>query len=737
MIKTCCKSILLATIPVVATQNAGAQTDTLVTRLREVSVVGVKQTPLTDMSATTTIGQAETQRLGIVAMKDVSELVPNFYMPGYGSRMTSSIYVRGLGARMDQPVVGLNVDGVPVLNKDAYDFDLFDISKIEVLRGSQAILNGRNTMAGQINITTLSPWQWRGVRFMAEYGRANSAKAGAAYYFGITDRLASSVSAYVTTTDGYYTNSHNGAQLGSEKAGSLRWKLSWHPSDNLSLTNAASATATRQGGYPYAGLATGEISYNDTCHYRRATIADALTVGFTGRRTTVTSVTAFQYLDDNMVVDQDFTPQSYFTLMQKRKEWALTEDIYTKHARGPLTWLGGAFGFARHTSMSAPVTFKDDGIANLIEKHPNEMNPYYPIEWSERSFVLGSEFTPVNFGGSVYAQAQYLLGRWRFEAGVRLDIERARLSYYSHCDTGYDVYKRLPDGDRELYYHQPVKIDDHGHLSRTYTEFLPKIAIGYQAAEATTLFLNVSKGYKAGGFNVQMFSDVLEQRIMEMMGMTKLYDIDDIVSYKPEKSWNAELGVKSDIGKVNAEGVLFYISCTDQQLTMFPPGLTTGRIMTNAGRTRSWGAELSLAWMPADCITLRGSYGYTNARFAEYDDGRADHSGHRLPYAPSNTLFLSANYIMPIVCHGVTPSLSADMRGVGDIYWNEANTERQPFYATLGLALALSHERWNLRLWGENVTSTRYDNFYFLSMGNAFVQRGNPMTWGATLRLNI
>lgn len=717
---------------------AVAQTDTLVTQLRELSVVGVKQMSNSDMSVSSTITGAETARLGIVAMKDVSELVPNFFMPGYGSRMTSSIYVRGLGARMDQPVVGLNVDGVPVLNKDAYDFDLFDIGKIEVLRGAQSILNGRNTMAGQVNITTLSPWQWRGVRFMAEYGRANSAKAGVAYYFGINEQLASSVSAYLTTTDGYFKNSYNDARLGSEKAGSLRWKLSWHPSERLSLSNTASVAHTRQGGYPYAAVNTGIIAYNDTCHYRRTTVADALTIGFTGKHTVVTSVTAFQYLDDNMIADQDFTPLSYFTLMQKRKEWAITEDLYSIHnAYGDLKWIGGVFGFMRHTSMSAPVTFKDDGITNLIEKHPNEVNPYYPIRWSERQFVLGSEFTPVNFGGSVYAQVKYEPGKWKFEAGARLDVERAHLSYYSHCDTGYDILKLLPDNTTELYQHQPVKIDDHGKLARTYTEFLPKIAIGYELADKTTLFANVSKGYKAGGFNVQMFSDVLEQRIMEMMGMTKLYDIDEIVSYKPEKSWNFELGCKSAVGKMEAECALFYINCTDQQLTMFPPGLTTGRIMTNAGRTRSWGAELSLMWHPSESLRLRGSYGYTNATFNKYDDGRMNYAGKGLPYAPSNTMFVSADYILPLKVHDVTPSITADVRGAGDIYWNEANTVRQPFYATAGLAFTLSHDKWNLRLWGENITGTRYDTFYFMSMGNAFVQRGNPATWGATLRLNL
>ncbi len=73
-------------------------------------------------------------------MKDASELVPNFFMPDYGSRMTASIYVRGLGARMDQPAVGLNVDNVPVLNKNDYDIDLFDIERIEILHGPQSVL---------------------------------------------------------------------------------------------------------------------------------------------------------------------------------------------------------------------------------------------------------------------------------------------------------------------------------------------------------------------------------------------------------------------------------------------------------------------------------------------------------------------------------------------------------------------------------------------------------------------
>ena len=96
-----------------------------------------------------------------------------------GSRMTSSIYVRGIGARIDQPVVGLNVDNVPFLNKDNYDFDMPDIARIEVIRGPQSTLYGRNTMGGLINIYTISPLNYQGSRVMAETGKGNLVAHGA------------------------------------------------------------------------------------------------------------------------------------------------------------------------------------------------------------------------------------------------------------------------------------------------------------------------------------------------------------------------------------------------------------------------------------------------------------------------------------------------------------------------------------------------------------------------------
>jgi outer membrane receptor protein involved in Fe transport len=325
-------------------------------------------------------------------MKNVSGVVPNFYMPDYGSRMTSTIYVRGLGARIDQPVVGLNVDNVPFMNKDNYDFELLDIERMEVLRGPQSTLYGRNTMGGLINIYTLSPMKYQGLRAMVEYGMGNSFKAGVSYYDRFNSRLAMSWSGYVALNDGFYTNEYNGTDCGAEKQGSLRWKTVWRAADRVNIENVAALSLTRQSGYPYASIDTDQINYNDTCFYRRTGVTDGLTVKWINDYFTLSGITSFQYLDDNMTLDQDFLPLEYFTLTQRRKELALTQDVVVRGSVGDYGWTVGAFGFYKNTDMSAPVTFKEYGIDQLIEKNRNEANPVYPIAWDDEAFVLGSEF---------------------------------------------------------------------------------------------------------------------------------------------------------------------------------------------------------------------------------------------------------------------------------------------------------------------------------------------------------
>lgn len=711
--------------------------------LDEVSVSAIKNdmrlfdTPV----ASTSLSSDDLERLGAVEIKGISDAVPNFFMPDYGSRITSSMYVRGIGARMDQPAVGLNVDNVPLLNKDAYDFDIPDIVSVEMLRGPQSILFGRNTMGGLINVTTLSPMRWQGWRFSAEAANGHTFRATAGWYHRFSGKLGIAAVGGFSYSDGFFRNAYDGSITDQERSGSLRLKAHWHPSKSVTVRNTLFISLLRQGGYPYEYVGTGEISYNDTCFYRRFLLTDGLTVMKRSGNVDITSVTSIQHLDDNMTLDQDFLPLPYFTLTQRKQETSLTEDLVVKSSDRDAfwQWLGGFFGFYKHLSMQAPVTFRDNGISSLIEEHRNEANPDYPVKWDSREFVLDSDFRMPTWGLSLYHESKLNFGNLRLSLGARLDYERVSMSYLSSCHTGYDIlHAPSPDAPMQLFRHVDIDIDDNGALHRNFLTFIPRLALLYEmpVENPWNLYLNVSKGYKAGGFNTQMFSDVLQQRLMGIMGIGASYDVDDIVSYRPEKSWNFEVGshFSTTDGKISADVALFLIECRDQQLTMFPDGTTTGRIMTNAGRTRSFGGELTFRFSLLDNLSFSASYGYTNARFTRFYNGITDFSGKYLPYVPANTLYAQVLWRLPLgVKWADALEFDCNVRGAGKIYWNESNTLSQNLYAQLGAAVTLSAPRWNLMVWGRNLTDTRFYTFYFMSMGNEFLQRGKPLQFGATL----
>ncbi|MCH5235644.1 MAG: TonB-dependent receptor [Muribaculaceae bacterium] len=718
--------------------------DSLFVTLKEINITAVKQT--LEMSeepeASTVLSGPEIQQLGIVSMRGVSDVVPNFYMPDYGSRITSTIYVRGLGARMDQPSVGLNVDNVPYLNKDAYDFDISDISSVVMLRGPQSTLYGRNTMGGVINITTLSPMVFQGWKAFLEAGNGGRVRANVGWYHKFSEKTALSISGDYGHLEGFFRNEYNNAKTDKENNFSLRSKFQYNPLSNLKIQNIIGANLLRQGGYPYEYVGTGKIEYNDTCFYRRFTFTDGLTIGYNHEKFNLTSITSVQHINDNMTLDQDFLPESYFTLTQKKKETSFTEEVVFKGKvlQDRYSWISGAMGFYKHLDMDAPVTFKDVGIKTLIEDHRNAANQSYPIEWDTRMFVLNSWFTIPTFGFAVYHESEYTLGNWNFSAGLRLDYERSDLKFRSFCNTGYEIFHKVGDM-LEPYRHVDIDIDDTGKLKKDFLTLLPKVAVMYNFENGRgNIYAKFSKGYKAGGFNTQMFSDVLQQRLMGIMGIGAKYDIEDVVAYKPEKSWNYELGSHlyfPEIG-LGMEATVFYIDCRDQQLTMFPDGTTTGRIMTNAGKTRSYGAEFSGSLEITKNLQFNLSYGYTHAKFTKFFNGINDFSGKWLPYVPSNTFFAQGLYNLNLSKKKFSKLIfDLNVRGTGPIFWNEENTIKQNFYAQLGASITWQLKNWELKAWGKNLTDTFYHTFYFKSMGNEFLQRGRGIEVGLSVRFSL
>ena len=736
-------TVALGGSPAAFADGASASVADTVMSLDEISITAIKQgsdlrrRPVSAMI----VDRREAEQKHIFSAKSASEIAPNIHIPDYGSRITSTIYVRGLGSRIDQPAVGLNVDNVPILNKNNFDFDLADVSRIEMINGPQSSLFGRNTMGGVINLYTLSPLSYQGTRLMAEYGSGNSLKVSAGHYAKVKPYLGVSASAQYYSTDGFFTNEFNGENCDWERQGGARLKVQYHPGGEWMLENVAALSVVRQGGYPYRSIDSGSISYNDTCFYRRTAISDGLTVRFNRGNLSISGVTSLQYSDDNMTLDQDFLPLDYFTLTQANREFSITEDIIARGSVGEnYRWLGGLFGFFRHSHMDAPVTFNDYGIANLIEDKRNNANPNYPIVWDSRQFLLGSEFTMPNYGLALYHQSEYSLGDWTFTLGLRGDWEHCGLRSHSFSNTGYSIMHILPDGKSELFRHDDINIDDRSNLSKSFFQLLPKFSVSYAISSLgkSSIYASVAKGYKAGGYNTQMFSDVLQQRIMGMMGIGMNYDVDQIVGYKPEKAWTYEVGahLESRDARISSDISLFYINCTDQQLTVFPDGTTTGRIMTNAGKSRSMGAEVSIRADITNRFGLSASYGFTDAKFVEYNNGKLDMKDKTLPYAPKNTIYGEVYYSIPVSGTNYLQriSLNVNAKAVGDIYWDEANLNKQSIYGLLGAQVRLEGRHYSLDIWGKNLTDSSYSTFYFVSIGHGFLQQGRPRQIGATLR---
>ena len=683
--------------------------------------------------------------------KEVSSLVPNIYMPDYGSAMTSSIYIRGMGSRINEPVMGMVVDGVPLLDKNMYDHMLQDVKRIELLCGPQGSLYGRNSPAGVMEINTIRPLDLstRLIRGQVTYGTANSIRTQASYYEPVNDRFGIGIVARYARTDGFYVNQYTGKKIDFGQQAGGRLMFDGRPSEAWRIMGTVYADWLRQGAFPYANVATDMITYNSIGGYERLALMPSLRADYTYDGYHLQLVGSYQFMRDDMRMDNDYTPADIFTLQQKQRQHNATFDALL-HAPKPCAWYEWSVGissFAKVNSMQAPVVFMREGIDELILSNANRgIQTVFPddsISISNTTQPIPGSFDLLNAGTAVYHQSHFQFGNWHLNAGVRIDYEHVRMTYLSTADVTYRFTMLMTD-------YKKVHTEIKGMQTDHFIQVLPKLAISYEGTWGT-IYGYAAKGYKAGGYNPQIFSTITQNQVMTDlaadMGMhlsiadPRFSDV-TITRYKPETDWTFEIGTHL----IPAEGLkidvdVFHIQCFDQQVTVFPNGKTTGRMMANAARSRMWGAEAALqyrwnkgAWQGV----IDASYGFTDARFITFNDGMGDYSGNIIPYAPQHTahLLCAVDYrIGKKWLERIGLTLKGD--GIGRIYWNEQNDVWQPFYGLLGATFSLEWKYIKLQLWGKNLTGTKYDVFYFRSMGNDFLQHGKPLELGVNLKFEI
>lgn len=708
------------------------------TSIAPASIVAYKSgVALTDAPVSySTMAPDNAPAAGVTGQTSLSERIPSLHVPSYGASLTSSIYLRGLGSRIDNPVLALYVDGIPVIDKNMYDFEWLDLASVTLVRGPQGTLYGRNSSAGVLSLRTAAAPREGALRLNASYGSANTISAA---IFGGKDKH--SLSFAYRHCDGFFDNVYKDEKADPHDALTLRHKYS-----TGEFENNISVSAVKEGGFAYGAYRDGRVepvNYNSNSGYRRVSVIEGARLVKRGDKNIWEAAASLQWLSDRMDMDQDYTPQSIFTLRQQRHNGAATAEINFRPA-APKSWwepFTGFFAMAQCGSLSAPVNFLRQGIEELILDNANAHIPAAigMLDIQESSFPVYSDFLLYSANAALYHESRFKTGKWTFTAGLRADLEFCGMDYDSRASIHWNLSPTV------LEYRQ-FDISYKGNRTRFAPVLLPKFAIMYRPDDQTAIYALASRGYRGGGYNTQIFSDILQNRmrtgLMRKLGVY-IPSADNGLgashtSYKAEKVWNFEAGGRlRPLSWLGASAALYYLDCRDRQLTVFPPGKNTGRMMSNAGRSRSLGAELE-ADISSGGFGMILSYAFTDARFVDYRDGDSDYSGNAVPYIPSNTLFAEASYTLDFQGKTVRRlKCSGDLRGCGGIFWDEANEVRQPFYLLAGAAVIAENDRFGFWIRGENLTGTPYTVFWFKSMERQFAQagKGRQIYLGITIKI--
>lgn len=728
------------------------------------------------------IGEKKLERQHIMSLKGLSSIAPNLYIPDYGSKLISSIYIRGIGSRINSPAVGLNVDNVPYLDKSSFDFDFMDIEKIEILRGPQGTLYGRNTMAGLINIYTKSPFDYQGTKIKAGYGNHNTWNAALSHSHKINEYVAFSVSGKYRKNDGYFKNIATGKNSGSTEVAGGRAQIYIKINPRLKINLTSDFEYNDQDGYPYQMFDKKKdirypINYNDRSSYDRKLSTSSILLQYIHDRYIMNSITGYQFLKDNMHMDQDFTPLSVFTLQQKQKQDAITQEITFKSTTDKnLQWVAGVFGFYSHLRTDGPVNFKEDGLKYMIEDNVNSIFENInglPVQLglkvqSPNLYINGIYKTPT-FGLAVFKQMTYnnlFIKNLSGTIGLRLDYEHTKINHHTFIDEPFisDFNIILPPsmGGRATPIPVSVPLSVDGKNEMNTWELLPKFELKYKFNSRYFIYASVARGYRSGGYNFQMFSNIVQEQLRSKM-ITEILnkvppkvkpmlpdlshltnnqtDVNNSIRYKPEHSWNYEIGGRADLWdrRLGIDFSVFYIDCRNQQISIIDG---FGRTTKNSGHSASKGSEVSVRLSPVNNLQLTAAYGYTHATFISNEDGN---KGNYVPFAPKHTLALTGNYTIEIKKSWLDYIfINAEYAGRGKTFWTESNDVAQNFYGLLNGDLTFQKNNIDLSIWGKNLLNKRYQAFYFETMNaenlkenNGFMQLGRPITFGFDVTLRF
>ena len=671
------------TLNLALTENTNSLDEVVVTAEKEET--NLQRTP----AAVSVLNARQLQEYRVWSVSDLSALAPSLYTVEHGNSTSATfLNIRGVMGFSAEQAVAMYVDGV-------YQFDYFsaplqfnNIASVEVLRGPQGTLFGRNAFGGVVNITTKKPTNRTEGFAQLTLGNYGQQRYEASLSTPLVkNKLFLGVTGLFNQRSGIYTNLTTNAPFDRLHSVSGGLNLRYVAADrwNLALNLRMEADNDR-GSYPWyrsdsaAFASPYRLAVNTTNRERRTNLNASIAANYYGNKVNFTAVSS--YINFHLWYPDRFdgTPYGIYQGSNDGLQHAFTQELRFSSATQSnprLKWTLGSFLFAQNGTtvfsvFSAPA---EGGSANRT---------------SSNTTNLGVAF----FGQAAYRVADKLT----LTAGLRYDVENRKLGQQVDSVTANGVaFNQVPLTN----------------LKAMFPAVTPKLILAYQINDQSMLYAQYARGFRVGGLNASA---------------PTLADI----PYGPEFSNNYEIGLKNTLWhnrlRLNLTG--FYLQQRNQQVSVNQGGFF---LIRNTGDMNNLGAELEAFVVAAKGLQVEANASLSHARYSRLTTldatfSNADFRGNRPINTPNAASFLAVQYTYAL------PKMSAvfirgEHRYTGVYYFDFDNAKKQDPFHVVNLRLGVTYRTYELAGWVRNVTDQRYITF---GVGGSYLL-SNPRMSGITL----
>jgi iron complex outermembrane receptor protein len=674
------------------------------------------------------------QSAGIQKPADFIAQVPNMTLVETQNAGNAFVVVRGVSqARNSEPSVAVLVDGVLETNPANFNKELFDLRQIEVLKGPQGALYGRNAIGGAILIRTKDPADVLEGSMRVGLGNGSSKRLQAAVSgpVGDSDEWKFRASLSFNDSNGFLDNAYLNEKADPSKDVSGRVRLVWQPSESFTgdlrldfskldtralyfviprdnEANPFSSFSTP----PNANDVTSPIQLDNPGKNSRDLFGSALKLDFDTSAGKLTSVSAYSTTKElltgdaydfrpaassinNVFYGYDLTQSQYLNVKILSQELRLTSPTI-----GRFSWIAGTY-FVHTSRFISTGNMVDTGNGVFPVYRNPSANPLNPQVSPGGARLNGATFladSQNNDAWAIFADALVTITpQVEFDAALRYDRDTRR-------NTTRTPTIFLPDSSAST-----------GEVRKhNWSELQPKATLRYKPADNVTLYTSWSRGFRSGGFNQTGVGAVANDS--DVSGVNDLFNAEVADTF--------EVGAKgqSASGRVSGGVSLYSTKSTNGYFFVFLPANSTQNLGNIDSKLK--GFELELSARPVDKLELHAAYGYTNSRITAMEDPSV--IGNEAPLVSRNTLNVGAQFTQPVGA-GLDLTLRTDLQRIGRTWWEPYNTTSRDPLSLLDARAGLRASNWSVTAWARNLTNKKY-NAEFSPGG--FLFRALPRRYG-------